>query len=340
VQGKGNQRFAISGSLSLELAVDGKTTFNILNLSSLTGGQLHAGLLEMNIGGSEGFSMNWGTKGTDISAGAIAGAAEAVKTYREAKQQQESINNANRITLPSDEGKTLGKPLTDAEAEELLEAQEEAGKIAEAREQEEAGKSDIEETEEYQYDEINDEQGTIGVNPQEYDFDGTIGRDKIEIEKETYKKPADEKYGGAIKELIGEQDIHIQLYGDDDVRALYLDFNNQGKGFDLEFGTGQVELPSLEFNLRGRNIRTYGTIEVLTGSSGAHFDNSGVCGEAGGYMIKYAQRVDLNTKNNSYTGGLNLYLGGAGWGLKLGSKTVIKLPGLGVDVFGEYNKKK
>jgi hypothetical protein len=61
----------VVGSLAgqgLSYAMTGTASFNLLNASDLTGGVLHGGLLEMRVGGSEGFSMNLGQNGADLSA--------------------------------------------------------------------------------------------------------------------------------------------------------------------------------------------------------------------------------------------------------------------------------
>ena len=72
----------------------GKTTFNVLNLSTFTKGQVYGGLVEMNIGGDDGFSMNWGTGGTDISAGRLSRAFGVGRLIEENRK----ISSANDFT--------------------------------------------------------------------------------------------------------------------------------------------------------------------------------------------------------------------------------------------------
>jgi len=61
----------IMGSLAgqgLSYAMSGEASFNIANMRDLSGGKLQGALLEMHIGGSDGFSMELGQGGADISA--------------------------------------------------------------------------------------------------------------------------------------------------------------------------------------------------------------------------------------------------------------------------------
>ena len=198
---------------------------------------------------------------------------------------------ANRITLLSTDGEIVGKNLTEKEIAEMLAAQEEARKIAEEKEQEEK-QSD------YDFD------GTIGKNPQEYDFDGTISKNKIELAADTHvEKP----YAGAVIELIGKYDTHTELYGDDDIRGLYFDFNNEGRGFDLEFGTGTGKTPSFEFEVVGVEFETHGEFKTLTGSVETHADKNGLGAEAGIYTYKYTHILNINKNDRNVTFGV-LYL--------------------------------
>jgi hypothetical protein len=71
-----------TGSLAgagVTYAMTGEATFNALNLADLTGGALKSGLLEMHLGGENGFGMSIGTGGTDVSYGTVSAAMAGLK---------------------------------------------------------------------------------------------------------------------------------------------------------------------------------------------------------------------------------------------------------------------
>ena len=97
---------AFAGSLAgagLGYAISGEMTLNVLNLKDLSGGALGpTGLLEMRLGGKDGFSMGMGTGGTDISFGTVAGAMAGLKDAgKVAGEKNETVtaNGARNVTL-------------------------------------------------------------------------------------------------------------------------------------------------------------------------------------------------------------------------------------------------
>jgi hypothetical protein len=72
-----------TGSLAgtgVSYAMTGEAAFNVLNLKDFTGNDKQAlGLFELHLGGDNGFSMNLGTEGTDLSYSTVAGAMAGVR---------------------------------------------------------------------------------------------------------------------------------------------------------------------------------------------------------------------------------------------------------------------
>lgn len=79
----GNLNALLGGAaaLSLELALSGTATLNILNASDLTGGGLKGGLLELRLGRNPGIALGGG--GRDFSAGRIAASFAGWDVYRQ-----------------------------------------------------------------------------------------------------------------------------------------------------------------------------------------------------------------------------------------------------------------
>ncbi|MGA2976183.1 MAG: hypothetical protein ABSF77_12805 [Spirochaetia bacterium] len=71
----------------IKYGMTGETTLNVLNFADLSGNRdWNTGLVEMHLGGSEGFSTNLGIGGTDVSLGTIARAVQGMGTF--VKQQE------------------------------------------------------------------------------------------------------------------------------------------------------------------------------------------------------------------------------------------------------------
>jgi hypothetical protein len=74
-------------SSGIEYGISGQTTLNVLRLAGGSGDSAWGvGLMEMHLGGDQGFGMNFGTSGTDMSLGTIRRAAEGMGTF--VKQQE------------------------------------------------------------------------------------------------------------------------------------------------------------------------------------------------------------------------------------------------------------
>jgi hypothetical protein len=72
-------------SSGIQYGMTGEATLNVLNLADL-GSNSHYGLMEMHLGGDQGFGMNVGSNGTDMSVGTIGRAMAGMGTF--VKQQQ------------------------------------------------------------------------------------------------------------------------------------------------------------------------------------------------------------------------------------------------------------
>ena len=71
-------------SSGIQYAMTGEATFNVLNFTDLSGNRKwNTGLVEMHLGGSQGFSMNLGSNGTDVSLGTIGRAMQGMGTFVE-----------------------------------------------------------------------------------------------------------------------------------------------------------------------------------------------------------------------------------------------------------------
>ena len=288
----------------------------------------------MNIGGSEGFSANWGTEGH--SAGAVIGSTIGYldslgRVMSGWHTAEDNTQNANRLTLLSTDGEIVGKNLTEKEIEELLVAQEEARKIAEKKEQEE-NLSD------YDFD------GTIGKNPQEYDFEGTIGKDKIELaNKQKKQNNLLEK-----KSFFSNHEVFTSYQSKDGADALYadagmnLDYENGNFNLNAEAGFVSYEKTwevsdSKEFNF-GFTGRASGIAgDAMIGMEGSLFGT-----RADMHVYKGGGTIDITLWGVTTSIGGDVMVGGIGGGVLLGKEGFKASLDLGVGVGAQvtWRKKK
>jgi hypothetical protein len=107
-----------AGSLAgagLGYAVNGKMTLNVLNFGFLAGSEdtalnriLSTGLLEMRLGGEDGFSMSVGTAGTDVSFGTVATAMVGLGHWGKSLDIKEMAKRNMAQTVATETQKMLG----------------------------------------------------------------------------------------------------------------------------------------------------------------------------------------------------------------------------------------
>jgi len=83
-------------SSAVQYALSGQTTLNVLNTADF-GSKASVGLVELNLGGSDGWSLNVGTGGTDVSLSALASAARGMGVV-DTNSEISDFTTANNLT--------------------------------------------------------------------------------------------------------------------------------------------------------------------------------------------------------------------------------------------------